>query len=229
MKYYSEVLDIEEVGIKDIEENHIVDFIISCIDAGKYPIIDLDHTALYNLNYAEPFLHETFFYGYGTEEKCFYLTKFNITYSDKKVPFAAVEKAYSYVRNHYLNNPKASRCVYNLADIIDLVLNNPHDYKGIIINPESDAVKVDIKRLARYKTDSVMCHADKMKKLLKKLNQKEISYIGDLSYDSICKAYYEKTTPKNIAKDLGKTYDEIDEALDNGYTALMKIVFDNYN
>ena len=107
MKYYSEVLDIKEVALKDVDENHIVDFIISCIVAGKYPIIDLDQTALYELNREDPFLHETFFYGYDTEEKCFYLTKFNTTYSDAKVPFAAVKNAYIYVRNHYLNNPQA--------------------------------------------------------------------------------------------------------------------------
>lgn len=133
-----------------------------------------------------------------------------------------------YLEQKELTNEEASRLVYNLDDVIKIVLNNPDKYDGIIINPESDKIMIPNRRLVRYKYEKVMTNADKMRELLPSLKSEEISYIGKFNYDIICKVYNETTNPKKIAAELNKPLEEIDSALDNGYWRLKHIVMDNY-
>lgn len=133
-----------------------------------------------------------------------------------------------YLEQKELTNEDASRFVYNLDDVIRIVLNNPDKYDGIIINPESDKVMIPNRRLVKYQYEKIMTNSDRMRELLPSLKPEEISYMGEFNYDIICKVYNETTNPKKIAEELNRPLEDIDNALDNGYWCLKHIVMDNY-
>ena len=133
-----------------------------------------------------------------------------------------------YLKQKELTNKDASRFVYNLDDVIKIVLNNPDKYDGIIINPESDKVMIPSRRLVKYQYEKIMTNADRMRELLPSLKPEEISYMSEFNYDIICKVYNETTNPKKIAEELNRPLEDIDNALDNGYWCLKHIVMDNY-
>ena len=133
-----------------------------------------------------------------------------------------------YIEKKELSNSQAKGSVYKFDDVVRLVLNNPDKYSGIVINPESNKIFIPNKKLVHYKSDRIMLNSNRMRELLDKLTPEEINYLEPFNYEVIRKVYFEETSPKKIAEDLGRPFEDIHYALGYGYWYLKVIIWDNY-
>ena len=133
-----------------------------------------------------------------------------------------------YIEKKELSNSKAKGAVYKFDDVVRLVLNNPDKYSGIVINPESNKIFIPNKKLVHYKSNRIMINRNNMRELLDKLTPEEINYLEPFNYELIRKVYFEETSPKKIAEDLGRPFEDIHYALGYGYWYLKVIIWDNY-
>lgn len=133
-----------------------------------------------------------------------------------------------YLEKKNIHNNVGKYKAYLFNDIVEVVINNPNLFDGLLINPHDDGILIELNTLSYYKSNRYMTNPKRMIKLLEKLTKEEIEYMTEDCYDIICKVYYEDKVPKEIAVELSKPESEIHKLLDEGYKAMISIVEENY-
>ncbi len=114
--------------------------------------------------------------------------------------------------------------VYSFVELARIIKNDPR-YSGIVINQYDENIVLDINTLYGFITYNTMCSARNFKHLLKHMNEKEITYVGKLSYDLIKDVYFNKLVPKDLEKKYDLSAEKVSKKLDLGYERIRDIVY----
>ena len=131
----------------------------------------------------------------------------------------------------YLSTQEAdgvSKITYRLNDLLELALFRT-DCDGVVINPNSDQIIIPTPRIMKsYIYERYMSNFERMKNLLKSFDEEDIDYIIKENYDIICKVYFERKNPEQIAEELNMTRKEVGDALDFGYQYMIELLQSKY-
>ena len=145
------------------------------------------------------------------------------TIYDQGRPLFAVYLEQGDIKDEY-----ASKTIYNFDTLITVVLNSPNHFNGIIVNPDTDKIVLNMADLLEYKCGKVFGHAGRMRKLLLSLSEKEIDYLGKGLYELVCKLYFEDKGMDSLSNDTGKTEEELKKSFGRARWLLSHIIWDNY-
>lgn len=119
--------------------------------------------------------------------------------------------------------------IYKLNDIVDVVLNSPDKYDGIIINPDTDMLIFPNSLLLSHKLRQTFYDVGKMRKILSSLNEKEIDYIDRFRYEATCKIYFEKEYFEKFSNDFSATVEEVEEICIVGSESFINVMLSVIN
>lgn len=138
----------------------------------------------------------------------------------------------------YLNKDNTKKMDYKDSEIklvsfdelIKYVVSNPEKYDGIIVNPNNDDIEMSSNILLdKYFAGKTITNDKRLIKLLEKLSDKEIDYLGELNYKIISMVYFENKNPKTISEELNLPINKIGEELTNTFRRLKDIIKTNYS
>lgn len=129
-----------------------------------------------------------------------------------------------YLDNEDAEGDPSTPFIYKFDDVMQIVLRNPDQYDGIVINPDAERYIMTFDMLTRYRIYSVLHYKRDTIALLESLNDKEREYLGDIQYRLIYTAYTEDVNPKILSKRFKLKIADIDRYLNEGYSRLEKIV-----
>ena len=127
------------------------------------------------------------------------------------------------------DNNGVSPWIFNLDDIINFIIQNSERYEGIVINPRKDEIVLSAKELyLNYIAERILQNDKRMKWLLGKLTDKEISYVGKDSINYISMIYFDNKNPEQISKEIGVNKADIGKAISEGYKRLKTVIRADY-
>lgn len=129
------------------------------------------------------------------------------------------------------NKHKAITCS-TLNSIAKYVFSRPEDFNGIIINPSTDKLVLEMNYLKSILVENVMEDPRALRKILIQMNKDERDYLGE-GYDmflqfTIFEGEYEERV-NNIAKELSMNVKKVKEIINDTVEKMELIVFDNYS
>jgi len=105
LHYYSDILDISEVEINNIESNNIVLCLKELLNEGSYVVLDCDINEFFKNDFNNDIdIHEMLLYGFNDNEKVFYSPILNNStgrMEEIHIKYDIIEKSFEKVKKHY--------------------------------------------------------------------------------------------------------------------------------
>ena len=107
LSYYGDILNIEDGNIMNVSKTDVIQFIVQCINDGKYVLIDVNFRRFFDPAENAFRLHETLIYGYDLDKQEFTTSILtNNSFKRVNLNFSEVEQAYEDVLKFYEANPQ---------------------------------------------------------------------------------------------------------------------------